>query len=293
LAKKILNLHEEATNLRLKEVCDTYGAHAYPKIRVADVLPIQGSGISNEDFRFALQAHFDFIVCDNEQIPQFAVEFDGPSHKDAAQRRRDAKKDALCDRFAFPILRINWRHIVKKYKSYDLLSWFVEHWFLAQEFYEAQCKGHVPWDEPYDPMMFFTLPGRSHRFPMWLSSGLRIKVQELHKKGKIRDSIVSHWIGVDKNGHYHGVSWLRTNDAEAIVVESGMRKQRFPVSEGDLLGEILAFLIFERLEAVLSGEESAIPMYEVNRILHATAAKYEMRSFAGHSHDKPNTAPVL
>ena len=95
VVKKILNLHEEATNLRLKEVCVTYGAHAYPKVRVADVLNIEGSGISDEYFRFALQAHFDFIVCDTEQIPQFAVEFDGPSHKDDAQRRRDEIKDTL------------------------------------------------------------------------------------------------------------------------------------------------------------------------------------------------------
>jgi hypothetical protein len=293
LVKKILNLQEEATNLRLKEVCYMYDAHAYPKIRVADVLPIEGSGISNEQFRFALQAHFDFVVCDKEQIPQFAVEFDGPSHKDDSQRRRDLAKDDLCDRFEFPILRINLRHIVKKYKSYDLLSWFVEHWFLAQEFYEAQRQGHVPWDEPYDPMMFFTLPGRSHRFPMWLSSGLRIKVQHLQKKGKIKDSIISHWIGVDKSGHYHGLSWLRINDAESILAESGMRKQRFPVSESELLSEILAFLVFERLEAVFSGEESALPIHEIHRALHAAAAKYKMRSFAGCSNDKPTSAPAF
>jgi len=179
----------------------------------------------------------------------------------------------------------------KKYKSYDLLSWFVEHLFLAKEFFEAQRQGQVPWDEPYDPMMFIALPGRPHRFPMWLSSDLRIKVQRFQKEGKIRDSFVSHWVGADQNGHYHGVSWVRINDSEAVLVESGMRKQRFPVSESELLVEILAFLVFERLEAVLSGQDSALPVSEIERVLHTAVSKYKERSFGGYAHDKPSSAP--
>jgi hypothetical protein len=62
---------------------------------------------------------------------------------------------------------------------------------------------------------------------------------------KIKDSIIPHWIGVDENGHYHGLAWLRLNNFEAVLVESGMRKQRFPVSESELLIEILAFLLFD------------------------------------------------
>lgn len=103
--KKIFNIHEEATNLRLDEVCANYGAKAYPKVRVADVLPIENSGISSVEYSYALKAHFDFVVCDKDHMPQFSVEFDGPYHKKEPQKEKDQLKNKLCERFHFPLLR--------------------------------------------------------------------------------------------------------------------------------------------------------------------------------------------
>lgn len=292
MVKKIFNLHEEVTNRRLKEVCDAIGAHVYPKIRIADVLNIEGSGISDEHFRFALQAHFDFVVCDSEQIPQFAVEFDGPSHQKSAQRKRDALKDFLCEQLNFPILRIKSNHLMKKYKSYSLLGWLVEHWFLEMAFDEAQEKGLIPWDETFDPMMIFSMSDKPKiKWPMWLSSELRIKINNLHKQGKIQDPIISHWVGVDQHGTYHGLSWIKINSAEAVMVDTRMRKQRFPVSECDLIIEVLAFLISDRLDAVLTGKESALPIEKVRHVLHSAAAKYDHRAFGGFSHEEPISVP--
>jgi hypothetical protein len=125
MVKKLLNLHEEATRSRLKAVCSEWGATVFAKVHVADVLPIENSGISDADFRFALRSHFDFVVCDTEHTPLFAVEFDGPSHDKPEQARRDIQKNSLCERFQFPILRINARYLVRKYGTFDLLSWFV------------------------------------------------------------------------------------------------------------------------------------------------------------------------
>ena len=67
--KKILNLSEEATHLRLREACESRGASVYPKVRVADVLPIEDSGIEPKQYEFALKAHFDFVVTDSEHNP--------------------------------------------------------------------------------------------------------------------------------------------------------------------------------------------------------------------------------
>jgi hypothetical protein len=64
------------------------------------------SGILGELYKYALMAHFDFLVTDKMYIPQFAVEFDGPGHSDADVRRLDVKKDDLCRFFGFPLLRI-------------------------------------------------------------------------------------------------------------------------------------------------------------------------------------------
>src|SRR5947209_12820644 len=50
--KKVLNLHEEAVSQKLRAMCDQYGAVVYAKIRIADILPIENSGISNEEYAF-------------------------------------------------------------------------------------------------------------------------------------------------------------------------------------------------------------------------------------------------
>ena len=74
--KRLLNKPEEATNAILKQVCEEWGAHVFIKVRLADVFPLDGSGIAQADYRFALQSHFDFIVTDTDLKPLFAVEFD-------------------------------------------------------------------------------------------------------------------------------------------------------------------------------------------------------------------------
>jgi hypothetical protein len=119
------------------------GAAVYPKVRVADVLQIVGSGIADDVYRFALQAHFDFVVTKGV-TPIFAVEFDGPSHGAKQQRTRDEKKDEICRHLGFPLLRITSRYLPAIYRSYDLLSWCIEQWFLSQAFTEAQGRGEAP-----------------------------------------------------------------------------------------------------------------------------------------------------
>jgi hypothetical protein len=81
MLKKLFNEREKVTYKRLKEICDEYGASVYPKFRVADVLRIENSGLSDSLFQFALQSHFDFVICNSENEFLFAVEFDGPTHE--------------------------------------------------------------------------------------------------------------------------------------------------------------------------------------------------------------------
>ncbi len=50
--KKILNFSEDGAYVRLKSACERHGASVHTKVRLADVLPIEGSGISKEDYRF-------------------------------------------------------------------------------------------------------------------------------------------------------------------------------------------------------------------------------------------------
>ena len=73
--KKILNLHEEATHARLRKACQDWNARVYEKVRLADIFPIERSGIPDEQYRFALQAHFDFVIADSNHTPLFSVKF--------------------------------------------------------------------------------------------------------------------------------------------------------------------------------------------------------------------------
>ena len=87
---------------------------------------------------YALKSHFDFVVTEDE-IPIFAVEFDGPMHAQDRQRRRDMQKFKLCRRFEFPMLRITAEYLPPHlYRGYDMLTWCIESWFHLPAFREAR-----------------------------------------------------------------------------------------------------------------------------------------------------------
>ncbi len=284
--KKILNLHEEATHIKLKKICEEYGTSVYPKLRVADVLPIQKSGISSEEYRFALQSHFDFVVADSEHTPVFAVEFDGPTHTSPAQKKRDNKKDNLCDQFEFPILRINAKHLIKKYRNYDLLTWFIEMWFLQESFYEAQKNGHIPWDEPFDALSIGSMSGKNEMFPLWLSKNVRAHIQSLAKQHKYIDFTSLEWIGIDKDDNYHGISWLLIDDKRGVYTQAIMRNKRFPIVVSDVLSDILAFQLYEELLQFQQNKARPKNKDYINSVINSYNNKYEMRACSGISRTK-------
>jgi Protein of unknown function (DUF2726)/Topoisomerase DNA binding C4 zinc finger len=127
--KRILNCPERITHSRLCEVCARRSAHVYIKVRLADVLPIEGSRLSEGLFEFALQSHYDFVITDLAQKPLFAVEFDGPGHGKPVQVGRDAKKDELSRRFGLPLLRFLDNDLVQSEWRLDQLTEVTERWF--------------------------------------------------------------------------------------------------------------------------------------------------------------------
>lgn len=76
----LVNGHEVLTDQSLERAASAAGYRIAPKVRIADVLAIRGSGLSDPQYSYALRAHFDFVVTESdERIPEFAVEFDGPA----------------------------------------------------------------------------------------------------------------------------------------------------------------------------------------------------------------------
>lgn len=129
MLKRVLNSPERITYARLREVCDLHIAEVYAKVRLADVLPIEGSGLSQEFYEFALQAHYDFVVTGRDQVPLFALEFDGPQHDQSPQSERDAKKDELSSRFGLPLLRIRAEDLCRTEWQLDRLTEKIKQWF--------------------------------------------------------------------------------------------------------------------------------------------------------------------
>jgi ssDNA-binding Zn-finger/Zn-ribbon topoisomerase 1 len=132
MLKKLLNRPERITYDRLREVCARHVAEVYAKVRLADVLPIEGSGLTQELYEFALQAHYDFVVTGRDQVPLFAIEFDGPQHGHLPQAERDAKKDELSRRYWLPMLRVGAEDLRRTESQLDRLTELIERWFEGQ-----------------------------------------------------------------------------------------------------------------------------------------------------------------
>lgn len=271
--KKILNKPENLTHSILQKVCERNDALVFAKVRLADVFAIEGSGISSTQYRFALQSHFDFIVTGKNHIALFAVEFDGVLHTGEEQKARDIIKDSLCDKFGLPILRINSKYIDKSYRGVDLLTWFIEVWFLQDAFYKAQENGEIPYDEPFTPQFFISISGYDKQFPLWLSAPIGAKIQKLCLEEKVKDFGYSTYVNRDERGNYKAISYIRVTETEGIMDEIGMRGQKFPVSEAELLMEIAPYFINERLEAVMSGQQKTISLDSIRKAINTFKEK--------------------
>lgn len=246
--KKIVNRHEEAAYQELQDLVVQYGYNVHVKIRLADVLEIDGSGIEDSLYGYALKAHFDFLICNDDYAPLFAVEFDGPTHLESKQRALDAKKNALCTRFDLPLLRINTNHLLKKYNKASLLHWIISAWELQKAFDTAQAKGQIPPDEDFDPIMLWH-PGKTLEevHPHWIALRPRLHIEKIHKEGRLPVGHSCSIIFTDERGNYRGIEWIDVAPGKVVSVESGMREQSFPLYLGDLFCELLTTLLYGKL----------------------------------------------
>ncbi|GAA4425856.1 DUF2726 domain-containing protein [Acidovorax lacteus] len=258
---RLLNQYEEVTYSALQKACFSNGAKVFPKVRVGDVFPLAGSGISPEHYSYGLRAHFDFLVTNSDYMPLFSVEFDGPVHKTSSiQRARDRLKNDLCERFSHGLLRVNSNYLTRRYRGLDLLSYFVDAWFLEEAFYEAQKSGSVPYDEPFDMTFFFTDGSdSSKKWPYWLSLDIQLALQKLHKSGQIGQMAPSHYVGKDTEGNYRCLTWVVLDRASVVYATTGMRAQLFSaVDKSDLISMIAMFDLYENIKRALAGDLSLL-----------------------------------
>ena len=283
---RLVNRYEEIAHGEIKLSADRWGLSVYPKVRVADVISLDAVGAVGELRRYGLQSHFDFVVCRDKWHPIYAVEFDGRFHATTQQKERDAKKDELCRRNEFPILRINSRYLSKEFGSLSLVAWIMDVYELQEQFYQAQERGGIPADEPFDPFFLMSMEPGGERFPYWFSAKPRVRLQRFHEQGRIADPVSSGFIGYDTNDVMRGVEYIRVTDTEGILVRSAMRPQQFPILLSDLLDEILSVQLAEQVFKWVRGEVSAMPIDKV--YAHANAMRDGLKLGRAHSYGQPH-----
>ncbi|HDR4881555.1 DUF2726 domain-containing protein [Bacillus cereus] len=275
MLKKLMNWSESITHKKVLEICERNNAVAYPKVRLADIFSIEGSGISNELYSFALMAHFDVIVTDLQGYPLFAVEFDGPTHTDPKQIERDMKKDTLCKRFDLPILRITSEFLDGKHTNMNLLGWFIEYWFVYKDFEKGKQKGELAYDEPFMIESVISIPGTKQPFPLWLSGPIRNKINKLYKQNLIEDDAPSSLLWEDRgNSEYHCLAWIVIDDNRAVYTTGKMKVQNFIPYMEDALDEVTVVQLYLILTEVLNGGGSPVSVAEINKTISNMKAKY-------------------
>jgi hypothetical protein len=137
------NEYVAATDECLRRVCSRWTAEVDCKQRVADVLDIDALGLTGDDRWYALSSHFDFVVWRNNE-PKFAVEFDERHHfTDPGQVVRDERKNAICEKACFPLLRIEDASL-RRVGETPLVEWLADLFFV---YHELWLPARAGWDE--------------------------------------------------------------------------------------------------------------------------------------------------
>ena len=144
MLKRLTNKSEHRVFDQVARAADEFGAEVYRKIRVADVIDIEQC--SSKSFRaYALMAHYDFVVCNDEHYPQFAIEFDGPGH----DPKNDHKKNQISQEADLALFRVDLHASNQALEEMSLLRYLVHVWFMGRAFEQLQRDGQLPPDEPF------------------------------------------------------------------------------------------------------------------------------------------------
>lgn len=266
----LVNGHEVNTDKALERAAVASGYRIAPKVRLADVLPISGSGLSNPEFSYALRSHFDWVVTEgDERNPQFAVEFDGASHDAPEVAARDALKDRIAIHFAFPLLRIDGTFL-RRVRKRPLLEILVEAWKAWREFMAAQDAGEIAWDEPWMYQALFSVDPATGKWTpaLAIDAGGRSLVRVLFERGVCRSfqptSLVQmHW-GRQIVGSY---AMVELTDGTFVTGRSRIRSYNFePIPAWELADDLAIENLRMNLRLWMDGHNVAVSGADVARI---------------------------
>jgi hypothetical protein len=279
-----VNAYETLASEVLSAAAKTWGAKVAEKVRVADALDVDRAGLNTEEFTYALMAHFDFLVVQgDEHEVRFAVEFDGPLHEtDDDTRRRDALKDAVCEKLGMPLLRVREEHILDS-RHEPILAWLVNVWFAAAAF-EPITGEHLSYrltkvESPNAPdrLLTFVPEARRQIFDFLARDAGGARTLETDADGTARFTVTLWFPDVafhddpDGTGHARACAYIKLRNGTGVVGEGRCRAVHFPpIRPGDIASELALLEAAETIEMLESGR---LPASEARM----TAESFEVR----------------
>ena len=82
----------------------------FAKVRLAELVYVQGTVSRQMHLNRIDQKHIDFVVCDKNLAPVVAIELDGTSRPQADSRVRDEFVDEVLAAAALPVIHVRARH---------------------------------------------------------------------------------------------------------------------------------------------------------------------------------------
>jgi len=155
----VSNPFAEAAARAVSQCAARYGAQVHTRKRVSEVLPLQGSGISDEQFRVAIRTHFDYVIARESHV-LFVVEFERMlfrSDQDLPVEHRI--KTSICRTLDIPLFCIDASELVAGQDGSVLIR-LMDLWFdetavkaLNQEILESMYAGRAQGnDSPAPPL---------------------------------------------------------------------------------------------------------------------------------------------
>lgn len=229
------------------------GLQVRVKMRLADVVDVERSGLSNQDYSYALRAHLDFVVSRDGRA-LFAAEFDGEQHDhDPSNQARDDAKDRICERLGLPLVRFDQEVPGRSLGATSIVDWLIEY-FLRGEAIEAyQRAGGAP-GEMLDPRFSVELVDGRVTFPLDPSMKLRVDLLSRYRKGQIA-SMAPTIIVWETGRRVHAVSDIEVKPGTFLCAHVSIRDFSFgPVPACELAEQMALAQVMRRLDGWLQGQ---------------------------------------
>jgi hypothetical protein len=121
--KAIVHTGEGNLLVKLQSIANKHGFTVQAKLPVKDILDYNrySTDLDSDLFNYYLKCHFDYVVYKSIELPPLlAIEFDGSDHKtDPVTIANDEKKDILCQRAEFLLLRIPSQEIAAGFSKFE------------------------------------------------------------------------------------------------------------------------------------------------------------------------------